>query len=381
MVDGPVCRFIFGLSGPLLGGELIQYLRNHSGTPRTIVADECACHLQVHYSYGQVVSTLAAVEDSNPDIYVRIDANPADVGDVADADDDVPKPNGDDDVDAEPALAGAPGGAGSRVKPITSKIRTTVKHLRARAGPWSMFRGLKMAIVYGVLKMFIVAVMPLHYKQFLGQFVMEIVSEVLLANLSMAWVHIVISEPSTKRFYQRIPGFKSWTRIAPVAALKTLATGVAFYLPLGLVVMISGWDAFDSSPELSNPKHVLQLIAIIIVPSLCCFLVAVPAHAIFIRVAASMLPEEDEAIVPFDRSFGGKVVPAILGGSGMVGIKDAWTTFDWPARVRFVKICGKVLGLECIVLACFALTAVGQVYMVGADAVNKLAVTAVNSQG
>lgn len=332
----------------------------------------------VHYSYGRVVSTLAAVEDSNPDIYVRIDANSPDV-DVENGDDNTPKPNGDNDVDAEPALAG-PSGAGTRAKPITSKIRTTVKHLRARAGPWSMFRGLKMAIVYGILKMLIVMIMPLQYKQFLGQFLMDIVSDVLLANLSMAWVHIVISEPSTKRFYQRIPGFKSWTRIAPVAALKTVVTGAAFYLPLGLVVLISGWDAFDSSPELSNPKHVVQLLAIIVLPSLLCFLVAVPAHAVFIRVAASMLPEEDEAIVPFDRSFGGKVVPAILGGSGMVGIKDAWTTFDWPARVRFLKVCAKVLGLECIILACFSLTAVGQVYMIGADAVNKLAVTAANTQ-
>ena len=39
-----------------------------------------------------------------------------------------------------------------------------------------------------------------------------------------------------------------------------------------------------------------------------------------------MLPDEDEAIVPFDRSFGGKVVPAILGGSGKLSIRDAWKT-------------------------------------------------------
>jgi hypothetical protein len=82
------------------------------------------------------------------------------------------------------------------------------------------------------------------------------------------------------------------------------------------------------------------------IPALLAFIISIPARVIFIRVAASMLPEEDETIVPFDRSFGGKVHPQIVGGSGHIGLLDAWTTFDWAARVRFAKVLGKTIAIE-----------------------------------
>ncbi|RJE16779.1 hypothetical protein PHISCL_10884, partial [Aspergillus sclerotialis] len=41
-------------------------------------------------------------------------------------------------------------------------------------------------------------------------------------------------------------------------------------------------------------------------------LLQIPATVTLVRVAASMLPEEDETIVPFDRTFGGKTTPAII---------------------------------------------------------------------
>jgi uncharacterized membrane protein (UPF0182 family) len=71
-----------------------------------------------------------------------------------------------------------------------------------------------------------------------------------------------------------------------------------------------------------------------------------------------MLPEEDETIVPFDRSFGGKVSPAITGGSGKIGIVDAWTTFDWAARVRYAKVTGKALAIE-VALCVLAFLVIG----------------------
>lgn len=305
----------------------------------------------IEYTYGMVVTTLAAVEDSNPDIYVRID------GDV-----DPNKP-----VDAvEPELAAPP-------KPVTSKLRTTIKHLRARAGPWSRFRGMSMFLTYLFARGFLLGMMPFDMDQFIPQFIFQMVVGILLANLQLAWVHIVISEPSPKRFYQRIPGYKAWLKIAPVVAFEHAVAGLAFYVPLVLTKACGGLDGLNPAPEDGVPpaQTLRQALTVVALPSLLSLIVSIPARVIFIRVAASMLPEEDESIVPFDRSFGGKVTPAILGGSGKLSITDAWKTFDRAARIRFLKAVGKVLALEFGVGVFFALALAGEVYM-GAESFMKI---------
>lgn len=299
-----------------------------------------------------VVTTLAAVEDSNPDIYVRID------GDM-----DPIKPG--DDV--EPNLAAVP------PKPITSKLRTAIKHLRARAGPWSRFRGMSMFLTYLFARGFLLSMMPFELDQFVFQFIFQMVVGVLLANLRLAWVHIVISEPSPKRFYQRIPGYQAWLKIAPVVAFEHAVAGLAFYVPLIVMNAYGLLEKLASAPDDGVPpaETVRQALTVVALPSLLSLIASIPARVVFIRVAASMLPEEDESIVPFDRSFGGKVAPAILGGSGKLSITDAWKTFDRAARIRFLKVVGKVMALESGVFVFFSLALAGEIYM-GAEALMKI---------
>ncbi|KAH1619656.1 hypothetical protein KXX16_008494 [Aspergillus fumigatus] len=306
----------------------------------------------IEYTYGMVVTTLAAVEDSNPDIYVRID------GDM-----DPIKPG--DDV--EPNLAAVP------PKPITSKLRTAIKHLRARAGPWSRFRGMSMFLTYLFARGFLLSMMPFELDQFVFQFIFQMVVGVLLAKLQLAWVHIVISEPSPKRFYQRIPGYQAWLKIAPVVAFEHAVAGLAFYVPLIVMNAYGLLEKLASAPDDGVPpaETVRQALTVVALPSLLSLIASIPARVVFIRVAASMLPEEDESIVPFDRSFGGKVAPAILGGSGKLSITDAWKTFDRAARIRFLKVVGKVMALEFGVFVFFSLALAGEIYM-GAEALMKI---------
>lgn len=305
----------------------------------------------VEYTYGMVVSSLAAVEDSTPAIYVRIDNDP--------------DPN-------KPADSAEPEGA-APAKPITSSMRSTVRHLRSRAGPWSRFRGLSLFLVYS----FADGLISLMFSGFSGnyfltQFVVQIVVGVILAPLQLAWVHIIISEPSPKRFYQRIPGRKAWAKIAPVAAFEHALTGLGFYLPMAVAMSLGGWEAFNSSPDMPTAKSTCHALAVVAGPSILGFLVSIPARAVFVRVAASMLPEEDEAIIPFDRSFGGKVVPSILGGSGKLGIVDAWRTFDRAALFRYLKVLGKVFAIEFALVFGFTLAFVAELYAIGGDAVHKM---------
>ncbi|KAE8391665.1 hypothetical protein BDV23DRAFT_193049 [Aspergillus alliaceus] len=281
----------------------------------------------IDYTCAHVIATLAAVEDSNPNTYVRIDS--------ADS-------NGSfDPNDGEFAAA-------STTKPITSGLRSTIKHLRARGGIWSCFRGFRMYLAFAGFDMgvgFLVpAIIPIPIDSLVGSFFGEFVASMLLATWQMAWVHLVIAEKSPRSYYRRMLGLRNWPRIAPAAALYNFLMCVTFSLPTA-AARLAGWTVMSA---VANPgyKGLLGFLVISILPAIFFLLVSVPARGIFIRVAASMLPEEDDPIVPFDRLFGGKATPEIMGGSGKLGLIDAWTTFEWAARTRYVKVILKALAIE-----------------------------------
>ncbi|KAE8382287.1 hypothetical protein BDV26DRAFT_253712 [Aspergillus bertholletiae] len=290
----------------------------------------------IEYTYGMVVATLAAVEETNPDIYVRVKTDFS--------------PNKSEDPDEPEANT-------LRPQPITGSLRTTIKHLHARAGFWSRFRGFGAFTTYFVADAFLFSIQPLSMTNFVGQLVTRTIVGVALANLELTWVHIAISKPSSKRFYQRIPSFKSWLKFAPVVALGQGAVYAAFYIPLFIAGAAGALDdlAVDPNAKFPSAEVINRAATVIAIPSLLAVLVYIPMRAIIIRVAASMLPKEDEPIVPFDRSFGGKVVPATLGGSGRLSIKDAWATFDGPARIRYLKVIGKAYIMEFAAMIFFSL--------------------------
>jgi hypothetical protein len=70
----------------------------------------------------------------------------------------------------------------------------------------------------------------------------------------------------------------------------------------------------------------------------CTLFLCLPANVTLVRIEASILPEEDDTIVPFDRTFGGKVVSQMMGGTGKVSFLEAWRSFNWEARRRLIKL-------------------------------------------
>lgn len=241
-----------------------------------------------------------------------------------------------------------------------------MKHLRARAGFWSRFRGFSMYLACLFGQGAVSALIPVGMRSFGSQFVVQSIVGVLFSTWQMAWVHIVISEPSPKPFYQRIPNYRSWIKIAPAVALENVLAAAAFFLPLAAAQVFNLVDTeFKQGDSIVTFYRFLAIVAL---PSLLAFLITIPARVIFIRVAASMLPEEDETIVPFDRSFGGKVQPSILGGSGKIGLWDAWKTFDRDGCIRFVKVILKTAAMEIALAAVTVLLVVGQVGLIRGDA-------------
>lgn len=186
------------------------------------------------------------------------------------------------------------------------------------------------------------AIVPIPRKTpLIGSFLEQFVASMLLATWQMAWVHLVIADKSPRSSSRRMLDLRRWPRIAPAAALYNFLMCATFSLP-PVATMLAGWTvASVVGNSNSGHKGLLGFLVIGILPAIFLLLLSVPARGLFTRVAASMLPEEDEPIVPFDRLFGGKVKPGMV-----LGLRDAWTTFDCAARTRYVKVILKALAIE-----------------------------------
>lgn len=292
------------------------------------------------YTCNHVIATLAVVEDSNPDTYVRLDCETSN---------DSCGPNGGE-------VTGA-----STTKPITRGLRSAIKHLRARGGIWSYFRGFRMYLAFTGcdmgLSFLLPTFVPVTAHSLISLFLGRFVASMLLATWHMAWVHLVIADQSPKSSYRRMLGLRYWPKIAPAAALYNALMCATSSLPIA-AAELSKWTVTN----VSRPRHEELLAFLVkgILPAILFLVLSIPARAIFTRVAASMLPEEDDPIVPFDRLFGGKVKPATVGGdSGHLSLQDAWTSFDRAARIRYVKVTLKVLAIE------VALGVVGTLLVIG----------------
>ncbi|KAF7122276.1 hypothetical protein CNMCM5793_000233 [Aspergillus hiratsukae] len=260
----------------------------------------------VDYTCAHVIATLAAVEDSNPNSYVRLDSE--------------------DSNHNDPEVADA---STTKSLPITSGLRSAIKHLRARGG-----------IGRASVDFASIVPIPRVSRTLIGSFFVRFVASMLVATWQMAWVHLVIADRSPRSNYRRMLGLRHWPRTAPAAALYSFLTCATFSLPRA-VSWLCGWTVGGVVESSISGKGLLGFLVIGILPAVFSLLLSVPARGIFTRVAASMLPEEDEPIVPFDRLFGGKVKPGVV-----LGVADAWTTFDWPACTRYVKVILKALAME-----------------------------------
>ncbi|ODH45985.1 hypothetical protein GX48_07932 [Paracoccidioides brasiliensis] len=309
------------------------------------------------YTYGMVVAMLTVVEDPHPpDIYTPIT--------IPDYSSKLSINNTSSSLNA---TAFSPPG------PITRSLRTAILHLRARVGPWSRFHGLNVYLCMSICR-------TLLAKLFLSshhrnpdplQSLVLIATDVVSAPLELAWVHIVISNPSERPFWWRIPGCGSWVKIAPAVALRSVASQLTLVLPAQLGLRLIQWPVNQSNSSFSDPEYnpnsdVLVALGVLVLSWALAVLVEIPATVTMIRVAASLLPEEEETIVPFDRTFGGKVQPVLLGGSGgKIGLLDAWRTFTWPSRIRLLQVLAKTFAMLTAVALTCAVFLAGEVMLFG----------------
>lgn len=303
----------------------------------------------IRYTYSDVIATLAIVE-SPAALYapVKSDGPDAVLGEKIDA----------NVVQPELILL--------KQIPITSKLRSAMKHLRAKAGFWSRFRGLSLWIILAFTTGRIADVFA--FVPYIPGGVNYIMASVVTSHLYMAWTHIVISEPSSKYWFRRLPNIKLWSKVAIPTAVAGIADHLSGRLPMHLAQAYRLDQLAES--DFANMKAcaikvlVFKVMSVLALGLILKVLIVIPASVTLIRVQASLLSEEEETIVPFDRTFDGKVVPEIVDGSGVIGMLDAWKTFDWNSRVRLLKLYAKVGAMEAAVYVVLVGVLIGEARLI-----------------
>jgi len=166
---------------------------------------------------------------------------------------------------------------------------------------------------------------------------------------------------------------KTWRKVAAPTLVYAVAEQVAVVLPAYLATK---FGFFGRPEDLNNSGDAGKLFAkgfsvLFVTLSLALFII-IPAKVSLVRVQASLLPDEVESIVPFDRSFGCKVVPEIVGGSGVISMLDAWKTFDFNARIRLVKAYVKVFLMQTAISILFFVTIIAQIALIVGNDYKKL---------
>lgn len=312
----------------------------------------------VRYTYGSVVATLAMIE--SPAATVILKSSPEESQDP-DSPLILDEKSSDRYVEQELLLV--------KAQPITAKFRTTIRHLRARAGWLSRFRGLHVKLIYHAIQFGLVEIYirALDVRTPLLRGFVSVFITTCLCRIDALWTHVVISEPSSKSWFSRMPTRKYSKKLVLPALMWALAQQFSLHFPIAVYKLYQNANAVPS-----DKKNLFMTISMLF-SFLAVALIIFPFTVSLKRVQASLLPEEDESIVPFDRTFGGKVVPEILGGSGKINMRDAWKTFDWNSRIRLMKVYAKVFAIQGAFTVLFAFVVVAELQMMLGDQLMQMA--------
>ncbi|SCO01702.1 uncharacterized protein FFB20_11468 [Fusarium fujikuroi] len=94
--------------------------------------------------------------------------------------------------------------------------------------------------------------------------------------------------------------------------------------------------------------------------------IQIPAYVVLVRVQASLLPADADTIIPFDRSFNGRIEPVVVGGLGYATVRDAWSSFSKSAWRRIVMLSVKIVAVTFAALCVIFAVIIPQVILLAA---------------
>jgi len=242
----------------------------------------------IEYSIRIVAVNLAIVEDTGHASYTRVN------GFTDDDDEPMKDPLNKGVIEVEEAYV-----------PITASLRRTFRHLSSFGGFRARMRGFRMGVFYSI----IVGVFQAIFTAFLspvpilGLLLPRVLAAIFTCNLHAAWTFDTIATASDKGFFKRfLPRAEAKKLILPNVRLQ-----------VGLFVMIGGTVASSALCRRIAESHGINfLTATAYLMPLAVFLITlfghiIPSYIALIRAEASLLPEDRQAIIPLDRTFGGRV--------------------------------------------------------------------------
>ena len=308
------------------------------------------------YTYGDLIPALAIIESPSPSSHDD-EAKAALLDDKTLLDDDDDHPGAPPPYEPEPPRV--------RAKPITSSLRRTVRHLQAQSGRRVAvrFRGLQLCLLHAFAQQFVTVlvnrIFPLWWP------VAHLVAAVAVSPLALAWVQHITAAPAAPQYSSILARVSSlekrhMRRVLLPALLLALAELFTMEAPKALAELIGlvGRGALEQATK--YPEVAAAQIACVGGTALgTALLVFFPARATFVRVAASTLPATEASVVPFDRTFGGRI--AVGEGLGVVG---AWRSFAWSAIRRAGGVHAKALAIQATLVLLYAGVVAAEVYVI-----------------
>ncbi|KAL7796608.1 hypothetical protein V8C37DRAFT_372370 [Trichoderma ceciliae] len=318
------------------GGERVEFQMPAWGFPLILIDAIILIPVSIFINYTliHIYPVFTIIEDENPPAYEP-----------------VPLPNSGNDLDEEAVAGSATKPTDGAARTVTSSLRSINRLLTSYGGFRANLRGFMCALAQSVLT----RIMTFIFSGGPAMPFAELLASLVMVQFATAWVHIVISQPSPRRFWRRLPPFKrafeaTWRAVV----IYWAAIQVHQWIPV-LLSRLIGFQA----PALSDLNagipsdafrdgdisYLIKVTAYILLSTMLYIVVIIPARVVLVRIQASLLPEDEDTIVPFDRSFDGKVEPAVVGGLGYATVADTWSTFSKAAWRRVVILYGKILAI------------------------------------
>lgn len=183
--------------------------------------------------------------------------------------------------------------------------------------------------------------------------VAEVLTFLILSSWTTAWVHVVITQPTLRIWYRRLPPFFATLRATwrPIICVVFTEFVIWKVIPRPIRYAAGMYVTEYQRPSgfVTSDKIVRTLSWILVHAADLLF--SVPLHMTLVRIQASLLPEDEDPIVTLDRTFGlngnNGLQPGLLAQPrGALTFQEAWRSVTWAELRRMIVLHAKFVLVQ-----------------------------------
>lgn len=270
----------------------------------------------------------------------------------------------------------------SRTRATTSSLRTSIRHVYRISGITSFYRGTAnlLCIAIGRFPFFLLFVAiakkilsiigmsdDSQTKHEIAGIAASLIANVVTVTWETAYTHVLITQPTLRVWYRRLPPYwKTLKLVWPCIAAEILTSRLTFDVPEYVMSYVGVYKQTAYLGPNATGNALLcrrfTFVAIWLMAQAARLGLLVPVQVARVRVQTSMLPDEEETIVPVDRTFGTAepekrncyVPRGILATAPEpIGLRKAWTTYNREEMKRILLMYSKFILIELVMLCAF----------------------------